>query len=102
MFNYGHADTTNIVDRHWQFIRYTTLRGRINRSNTDLVHVLIGDSETGTCIGGTIIEWYNNDKKFVRLAGLHPVQIVGIKGPDLKRQREYWKGMSMILLQCNL
>ena len=58
MFNYGHVDTTNIVERHWQFIKYTALRGRINRSITDLLHVLIGDSETGTCIGGTVIEWY--------------------------------------------
>ena len=30
MFNYGHVDTTNIVERHWQLIKYTTLRGRIN------------------------------------------------------------------------
>ena len=58
MFNYGHVDTTNIVERHWQFIKYTALRGRINRSITDLVHVLIGDSQTGTCVGGTVIEWY--------------------------------------------
>ena len=58
MFNYGHTDTTNIVERHWQFIKYTTLRGRINRSITDLMHVLIGDSETDTCIGGKVIEWY--------------------------------------------
>ena len=58
MFNYGHVDTTNIVKRHWQFIKYTALRGRINRSITDLLHVLIEDSEIGTCIGGTFIEWY--------------------------------------------
>ena len=36
----------------------TPLRGRINRSITNLVHVLIRDSQTSTCIGGTIIEWY--------------------------------------------
>ena len=58
MFSYGHVDTTNIVERHWQFIKYTALRGRISRSITDLLHVLIGDSETSTYIGGTIIEWY--------------------------------------------
>ena len=57
-FNNGHVDTTNIVEIHWQFIKYIALRGRINRSITDLLHALIGDNETGTCIGGTIIEWY--------------------------------------------
>ena len=41
--NYGHVDTTNLVERHWQFLKYIALRGRINRSNTDLVHVLIGN-----------------------------------------------------------
>ena len=58
LFNYGHVDTTNLVERHWQFIKYTALRGRINRSITELVHVLIGDRVTGSCIGGTVIEWY--------------------------------------------
>ena len=58
LFNYGHVDTTNLVERHWQFLKYTALRGRINRSITDLVHVLIGDSVSGTCIGGTVVEWY--------------------------------------------
>ena len=32
-FNYGHVDTTNLVERHWQFIKYTTLRRRVNLSN---------------------------------------------------------------------
>ena len=30
LFNYGHVDTTNLVERHWQFIKYIALRGRIN------------------------------------------------------------------------
>ena len=64
-----HVDTTNIIERHWQFIKYTTLRGRINRSITDLLHVLIGDSLTGTCIGGTMIEWFKKNKKFVNREG---------------------------------
>ena len=58
MFNYGHVDTTKIVERHWHFIKYIALRGRINQSNTDLVHVLIGDNESCICIKGTIIAWY--------------------------------------------
>ena len=30
---YGYVDTTNIIERHWQFIKYTALRGRINRES---------------------------------------------------------------------
>ena len=30
LLNYGHVDTTNLVERHWQFIKYIALRGRIN------------------------------------------------------------------------
>ena len=65
LFNYGYVDTTNIVERHCQFIKYTIMRGIINRSITNHVHVLIGDSETNTCIGGTIVEWYKNDKIYM-------------------------------------
>jgi hypothetical protein len=36
MFSYGHVDTTNIVEGHWQYIKYTTLKGRINCSITNL------------------------------------------------------------------
>ena len=52
-----------MVERHWQFIKYTALRGRINGSTTDLVHVLIVDSETGTCIGGMVVEWYKQQQE---------------------------------------
>ena len=51
-----HVDTTNIIERHWQFIKYTTLRVRINYSIIDLLHALIGDTLMGTYIGGTVIE----------------------------------------------
>ena len=58
LFSYGNVDTNNIVERHWQYIKYTALRGRINRSITCLLQTLIGDSVSGSCIGGTVIEWY--------------------------------------------
>jgi hypothetical protein len=63
MFSYGHVDTTNIVERHWQYIKYTTLKGRINRSITDLVHALIGDSMTGSYMGGTTLEWFKQKQE---------------------------------------
>ena len=41
LFEYGHVDTTNLVKRHWQFIKYTRFEGRINSSIVNLVHALI-------------------------------------------------------------
>ena len=90
LFNYEHVDTTNLVERHWQFLKYTALRGRINRSTIDLVHVLIGDNVSRTCIGGTVVEWYMQQQEiYARVVDSNPVQIVRIKGQDLKRLRGY-------------
>ena len=63
MFAYGHVDTTNIVERHWQYIKYTAFKGRINRSITELVHALIGDSVIGTWMGGTVLEWFKQKQE---------------------------------------
>ena len=63
MFAYGHVDNTNIVERHWQYIKYTAFKGRINRSITELVHALIGDSVTGTWMGGTVVEWFKQKQE---------------------------------------
>ena len=40
LFIYEHVDTTNLVERHWQVLKYIALRGRINCSIADIVHVL--------------------------------------------------------------
>ena len=58
LFPHGNVDTTNIIERHWQYIKYTALRGRVNHSITCLLHTLIGEASTGTCMGGTVLEWY--------------------------------------------
>ena len=50
LLNYGHVDTTNIVERHWQFLKYIALRGRINGSIIDIVHVLIKDSSCSEAV----------------------------------------------------
>ena len=63
MFSYGHVNTTNIVERHWQYIKYTAFKGRINRPITDLVHALIGDSVTGSWMGGTVLEWFKQKQE---------------------------------------
>ena len=54
------------MERHCRFIKYTALRGIITRSITDTVHVLIRDNETGTCIGGIVIEWYTKINQWGR------------------------------------
>ena len=55
LFHHGHVDTTNLAERHWQFIKYISLRGIINQSITN---ALIRDNVSGTWIGWTMIEWY--------------------------------------------
>ena len=52
-----------IVERHWQYIKYTAFKGRINRPITDLVHALIGDSVTGSWMGGTVLEWFKQKQE---------------------------------------
>ena len=77
MFSYGHVDTTNIVERHWRYIKYITLKGRINCSITDLVHALIGDSVTSSWMGGIFLEWFKQ-KQEVNMEDSCLMQIVRI------------------------
>lgn len=63
LFNYGNVDTTNLVERLWQYIKYTLLDARINRSILDLLHALVGKSETGTHIGGTLLEFFKQKQE---------------------------------------
>ena len=63
MFQYSHVNNTNIVERHWQYIKYNAFKGRINRSITELVHALIGDNVTGTWMGGTVLEWFKQKQE---------------------------------------
>ena len=44
LFNHGNVDTTNLVERLWQYIKYTLLEARINRSIVELLYALVGDS----------------------------------------------------------
>ena len=51
------------MERHWHFIKYTAVKGRINRSMTNLLHALVGDSVSGTWLGGTILEWFKDKQE---------------------------------------
>ena len=52
LFSYGGMDTTNHVERHWEWIKYTLLQGKINRSLRDLIVAIIGSAADGTRVGG--------------------------------------------------
>ena len=67
------------------------LRGRINEDQciTDLVHVLIGDSVFGTCIDGIVVAWYMQRQEICECGNSNPVQLVRIKGQDLKGLNGY-------------
>jgi len=52
LFSYGGMDTTNHVERHWKWIKYTLLQGKVNRSVRDLIVAIIGSVADGSRIGG--------------------------------------------------
>lgn len=58
LFSHRNVDTTNLVERLWQYVKYTLLDAKINRSVLVLLHALVGDSQTGTHMGGTLLEFF--------------------------------------------
>ncbi|XP_024400655.1 uncharacterized protein [Physcomitrium patens] len=52
LFAYGGIDTTNHVERHWEWIKYTLLQGKVNRSLRDLIVAIVGSAADGSRIGG--------------------------------------------------
>ncbi|KAI5062430.1 hypothetical protein GOP47_0022969 [Adiantum capillus-veneris] len=58
LFPHGHVETTNLVERLWQYIKYILLDARINQSAFDLLHALIDDSITRTRMGGIAVEFF--------------------------------------------
>lgn len=63
LFNYGNVDTTNLVERLWHYIKYTLLDAHINRSILDLLHAIVGDSLSGTHMGGTLLEFFKQKQE---------------------------------------
>lgn len=52
LFAHGGMDTTNHIERHWEFIKYTLLQGKVNRSLRDLVVAIMGSAADGSRVGG--------------------------------------------------
>ena len=52
LFPYGGIDITNHIERHWEWIKYTLLQGKVNRSLRDLIVAIIGSAADGTRVGG--------------------------------------------------
>jgi len=46
-------DITNHLKRHWEWIKYTLLQGKVNRSIWDLIVAKIGSVVDGSCVGGS-------------------------------------------------
>lgn len=63
LFPHGSVDTTNLVERLWQYIKYTLLDAKINRSVLVLLHALVGNSQTGTHMGGTLLEFFKEKQE---------------------------------------
>lgn len=63
LFNHGNVDTTNLVERLWQYIKYTLLDARINRSILELLHSIVGDSKSESRIGGTLLRFFRQKQE---------------------------------------
>ena len=61
MFRHRHANTTNLVERMWQYVKYTLLDGKVNRRLDELIFAIIGNPNSRRRFGGlTVDEHYNN------------------------------------------
>ena len=52
LFTYGGMDTTNYIERHWEWIKYTLLQKKVNRALRDLIVAIVGNAADGSRIGG--------------------------------------------------
>ena len=56
---YGGIDTTNLAERHWVWINYLLLMGKVNRSLQNLVVAIIGSARIRTRVGGpTLLDYF--------------------------------------------
>lgn len=59
LFNYGGMDTTNHIERHWEWIKYSLLQGKVNCSLRNLIVSIIGSASDGTKMGGpTLVDHF--------------------------------------------
>lgn len=72
LFPHGYVDTTNLVERLWQYIKYTLLDAKINRPILSLLHAFVGDSTTGTHMGGTLLEFFKQKQEIGGHSTLSP------------------------------
>ena len=60
MFPHGYANTTNLVECMWQYMKYTLLDGKVNCRLNDLILAIIGNPEIGQRFGGgTLVDHYD-------------------------------------------
>ena len=45
-------DTTNHIERHWEWIKYTLLQMKVNRALKDLIVAIVGSAADRSRIGG--------------------------------------------------
>ena len=48
-------DTTNHAECHWEWIKYTLLQDKVNRSLRDLIVAIIGNAADGIRVGGSTL-----------------------------------------------
>ncbi|KAI5064240.1 hypothetical protein GOP47_0020910 [Adiantum capillus-veneris] len=65
LFQHGNEDTKNLVEQLWQYVKYTLLNAKINKSLLVLFNALVGDLVHGTYIGGTLLECFKQKQEIV-------------------------------------
>ena len=48
-------DTINHIERHWEWIKYILLQGKVNRALRDLIVAIVGSAVDGSKISEYII-----------------------------------------------
>ncbi|MCO5611756.1 hypothetical protein L7F22_066014 [Adiantum nelumboides] len=71
LFLHGNVDTTNLVERLWQYVKYTLLEARINRSLLELIHALVGNSKIGGRMVGTLLRFFKQKQEIGIIHEIH-------------------------------
>jgi hypothetical protein len=57
----ANANTTNLVEHMWKYVKYTLLDGKVNRRLDALIIAIVGYLETGLRFWGlTLVEHYDD------------------------------------------
>jgi hypothetical protein len=61
MFKHGYANTTNLVERMWEYVKYTLLDGKMNMRLNEFFIAIVDHPKTSLQFEGfALVEHYDN------------------------------------------